>query len=91
MTTTSKIKTAIETITEVILEGTNVMDKVTVSAGNVSKSLADLETNFAQIIETIQTEYKTDNAFEAYKKAELEKLITEYKALKEKADQVVGI
>lgn len=88
---TTKIKAAIYTITQVILEGSNVMDKVVTSAQNVSKSLEELEVNFAEVIKTIQENYKSDNAFEAYTKAELEKLITEYKALKSKADQIAGM
>lgn len=90
MATTSEVKSGLDDVSNIIREQRDVMKKAKANAAIASAALAALATTYSSIISTINA-YGTTDAFEANAKAELAKLVTEYNALKNLADQVAAI
>lgn len=90
MATYSEVKTGLDAIAAVIAEQRAVMGKVKSNSALASTTLADLATDYADVVATIQG-YGTADAAEAAAKAELGKLVAEFTALKGVADQVAAI
>lgn len=94
MASYSEVKAGLDDVATVIREQKAVMLKAKSNAALASTALADLATDFADVVATINA-YGTSNAAEAAAeaaaKAELGKLVAEYTALKGVADQVAAI
>lgn len=90
MATSSQVKAGLDEIAEKIRDQRAVMEKVKSNAAGASTVLGALQTEYADVIATVQA-YGTSNAFEALAKAELGKLSAEYTALKADADAVAAI
>jgi hypothetical protein len=90
MASYSEVKVGLDDVAAIIREQKAVMLKAKSNAALASAALADLPTEFADVIATINA-YGTANASEALSKADLAKLTTEFQALKSLADQVAAI
>jgi len=90
MATYSEVKTGLDAIAGVISEQRAVMGKVKSNAALASAALAALAADYADVVATINA-YGTANAAEAAAKAELAKMVTEFNALKAKADQAAAL
>lgn len=90
MSTYSEVKTGLDGIAIRMSNDRDIMKKVKTNAAQASADLAALATDYAAIIAQINA-YGTNDASEAFAKAELAKLVSEYTALKSLADQVAAI
>lgn len=90
MATTSEVDVGMDEIAKILTEQRQVMIKAKLNAGSASTALAAIPTGYADVIATINS-YGTTNAYEAAVKAKLAKMVTEFNALKTKADQVSAI
>lgn len=91
MATTSEIKVGLDAIAQVIAAQRAVIEKAQQNAGAASAVLANLPTDYADLIATVQAFPSNGNAFQNVSKAELAALATEYTALKAAADQLVAV
>lgn len=89
MATYSEVKAGLDEIAGAVREARNVMARAKSSAALASSHLGELATTYADVVATVQA-YGAGNAAEAAAKAELNKLIVEYQALKTVADQVAA-
>lgn len=90
MATPSEVKTALDDISRGIVMARSTAEEAKERFGNASAALNDIPTRYADEIATIQA-YGTSDPFEAHAKAELDKLTTEFVALKTATDTGAAI
>ncbi len=90
MATTSEVDVGMDEIAMILTEQRQVMLKAKQNASLASSVLGGLATTYADVIATINA-YGTSNAYEAAVKAKLAKMVTEFNALKTKADAVAAV
>ena len=90
MATYSQVKVAMADIAARLTKGRERMQGAKSVGADVSASLTAIQTDFADVITTINA-YGTTNAGEALAKADLAKLTTEFTALKADADALAAL
>lgn len=90
MATFSQVKVALDDIAGKINSQREAMKKAKSNAAGASQALAAIQTDYADVITTINS-YGTINAAEAAVKAEFAKMVEEFGTLKTVADGVAGI
>lgn len=87
--TTSQIKAGLDDIASIIRAQTVAVSKAQQNVAAASAVLAALATDFADVVSTVQA-FTPTGAFQTNAKDELAKLISEYQALKAKADAIAA-
>jgi len=90
MTTTSEVKSALDSVARSIRVHRDIVKKAISNAALSSVALSDLATEHAGMISTIQA-YTGADSFETLAKDELARLTTEFLALKVDADAVAAV
>lgn len=92
MASYSDMKTGLDAIATRIVENKNILAKAKQNGQSASGSLAAIPTDFAAVITAIDAiPANTTNAAEMLLKAEKAKMVTEFAALKAKADALAAI
>ena len=90
MTTTSEVKSSLDSVAETIQEHRSIVKKAISNAALSSAALSALATIHAGMISTVQA-YTGVDSFETLAKDELARLTAEFQALKADADAVAAV